>query len=240
MFPEKGQYGAFVGCLEHEMVAWQYDQNFVKGKWNSTECIAQGGTIQTPSSVASDCEVLLQQAGPDGTGTVTYTPLIPTGSGNEIQNNKDSLTRAQGIGISVGAVLVSILLAMILFYVRLRRKQNAKSVDTGGFLKVELPGSSAEQHIRAVINPSNQDLGRELDGQAKVELDADVPKEREGDCQPELAADVPHEIEGEEKHEMDAAEKVDLVEVIHEMSATPIHRERPFSFDRDADTIIKS
>jgi hypothetical protein len=239
----EGKFGSFVGCTDDEKVAWEYNQDYINGGWNSTRCSSLGGMIQTPSPTqASDCEILLRQAGPDGTGTVTYTPPVPTGIDSPKESKETSLTELQKIGISLGAVFTAILVAAFLLFRWFRRKRKAKSTEIEEIQKAELPDSSVEPSSQSITIPSIAHIGCELDGNEQVELAADVPHELEGTEKTELAADNPHELGGTAKHELDGNEKNESEdeEAIYELSSSPVERERKFSFDNDVDTIIKS
>jgi hypothetical protein len=224
--PNKGKFGSFVGCAIEEKASWQLNQNFVNGTWNSTDCSSFGGTIQTPLQTAKngDCAILLQQAGPEGTGLVTYTPLFSTNSADRGETRGSSLTKSQIIGICLGALCAVLLAIGLLFFLRHRKKRNA---ETEEFEKAELPDSAVERQAKIATSPIPAYSGIELEAIEKTELPADIPSE--------LGGKEKHELDGTEKIEVDADEAMK----IYELSGSPIDRDRKFSFDNQVDTIIK-
>jgi hypothetical protein len=238
---KQGEFGSYAGCVQQERVSWQFNQNFVKGTWNATDCISSGGEVQTPSPTeeTSECGVLLRQAGPEGTGTITYTP---TTSAELIKNHEirgNSLTKSQQIGISVGLLFTIILLTAFLFLWRYRRTKKIRPLEVSEFEKSELPDNSIERQVKIDIHPANLDADCELDGNEKLELAASVPHELEGAGQSDLGVLVPQEIEGNQKHELAGNCSVHE-DVVHELPASPIAQQSRYSFNSQVDTIIKS
>jgi hypothetical protein len=75
----EGRYGSFLTCNLTENASWVQQQNYIAHGNDSAACRSAGGVIQHATllaSLASDCQVLLRQAGLDGRGkiTITFTP----------------------------------------------------------------------------------------------------------------------------------------------------------------------
>jgi hypothetical protein len=94
-------------------------------------CSSIGGTIQQSiplDSQPKDCQVLLRQAGPDGTGSILYTPTPSTDAiegGTTPAQNRPFLNAAAKIGLVVAAAAVVLFLVIGVVFYRLKRKAEA-------------------------------------------------------------------------------------------------------------------
>ncbi|KAH0543972.1 hypothetical protein FGG08_001739 [Glutinoglossum americanum] len=84
-----GVYGAYSMCSPQERLSWAFNQYYLANKKNSQSCdFAGNATIQTSSTPSGDCQNLLNQAGPAGTGSVTSAPTGTGSSGGSSSTKK--------------------------------------------------------------------------------------------------------------------------------------------------------
>ncbi|KAF4627183.1 hypothetical protein G7Y89_g10978 [Cudoniella acicularis] len=151
-----GKYGAYSVCNLTQQVSWAMNQYYLSQNNASTSCNFGGqAKIQSPSIVGTQCQAILAQVGPVGTGIVTSLPSsAPTNSGKVTSSGKatgssssptgtgassgesggdaassggSGLTTGAKAGVAVAAVLIiAAILAGIAFYVW-RRKSKMKS-----------------------------------------------------------------------------------------------------------------
>jgi hypothetical protein len=164
--PMMAQLAAFHGCNSTEKVSWAFNK-FTESKNNDpAACNSINGTTQQPIGSASQdsgCEDLLRQAGPEGTGTITYIPS-PISKSNAVSNKEAEgihLNTAAKAGIGVGiAILFSFVIIAI--FVRARRKKKSNLNEVKGFQKPELEDNSNTLKEKVEC----------LDGLERIELDA--------------------------------------------------------------------
>jgi hypothetical protein len=160
------QFPAFGGCNNTEKASWAFSK-FTESKNNDpAACNSIDGTTQQPigsKSQDSGCEDLLRQAGPEGTGTITYIPS-PISKSNAVNNKEASgihLKAAAKAGIGVG-ILTLFTFVIIAMFVRARRKKKSNLNEVKEFQKPELEDNSKTLEERA----------ENLDGSERIELDA--------------------------------------------------------------------
>ena len=120
-----GKYGAYSVCNATERSSWAYDQLYIAQGRNLGACNSLGGIIHQPTpsaSQAADCQAYLRQAGPAGTGVITFVP-----HGNSTQHTAPTPLRATAkAGIAVGAILAAIVIvSLIYFFRRFQKKKRA-------------------------------------------------------------------------------------------------------------------
>jgi hypothetical protein len=184
-----GVYGAFLGCSLAEVSSWIFTK-VVEEHNDSALCKSLAGTTQTPTSSPSqdsDCRILLDQAGPDGMGVVTYKPETKSTVNNSgIKSGSKISTQAAvatGVGIFIGLILISILILAI--RARRRRKGGAKNNDLQEFGKAELEDNSNTIQTKGLTNTDAlgwSELLAEGDGSQRRELGADGPVEIDTDA----------------------------------------------------------
>lgn len=182
-----GIYGSYSMCDHFQSGTWVLNQLYNSQRNNASACSAYGGVTQQPTpleSQDSDCQILLRQAGPQGTGTVTYFPPIATKLRSSDSDKRGPLTRASRIGIGVGVVMGACvaIAGIIAFCYRARRKARIAAE------KAELDGKASS------IDPPAQ-----LDGDEVMELGGGETLEMgsEGEvCElPGEVASIPAELE---------------------------------------------
>ena len=71
-----GRYDAYILCNNAEQLSWALQHQHIQSNNDSALCSSAGGMIQQPppkESQPSDCQELLRQVGPNGTGKITFT-----------------------------------------------------------------------------------------------------------------------------------------------------------------------
>jgi hypothetical protein len=185
-----GQYGAFSACNETERASWILDRAYKAQNNDSQACGSAGGVLQVPeANLPNQCQFLLRQARPDGTGIVLQDEY------HETSNNKPKLSTGAKAGIAVG-ILVLILCALgICVLLRRRRKspleENAETLGT--FEKAELPDSSI---------PISQKPMNEIDGTERQELAGVESKELDGVERKEIGGNEVIEMEDKKAVEL--------------------------------------
>jgi X8 domain len=133
-----GRYGAFSVCNKDQRISWVLNRHYLSQKRDQSACTLLGGTIQTPKKQQSkQCQYLLRQAGPNGTGEVVQTPDEDSLSDQSGQNGLSAAAKG-GIG---AAVAIFVLLSIVAFILRQRwRRKNQTQPEQ--FQKAELPDSA--------------------------------------------------------------------------------------------------
>jgi hypothetical protein len=155
-------------------------------------CSSIGGTIQKSiplDSQPKDCQVFLRQAGPDGTGSILYTPTPSpdaTESGTAPAGDRPFLNTAAKIGLAVAAAAVFLLLVVGVMFCRSKRKAKAnrpfeKDNDRA---RPELPGNlfiprELKEGNRYEMSEIHRSQTTELQGRTFVELPG--VREKRGD-----------------------------------------------------------
>jgi hypothetical protein len=122
-------------------------------------------------SLPQVCSDLLRQAGPAGTGQVTFVPLFDENLGNssELEEKRGHYlpTEAKaGIGVGLGIFLALLAVGGLLFCRRAKRRkkeQTSSALTREEFNKSELPDNAV---------PAGKCLPTEIDGNEKLELEA--------------------------------------------------------------------
>jgi hypothetical protein len=165
----EGRFGSYLMCNLTESASWTQQQNYIAHNNDSAACSSAGGVMQkaTPlASLASDCRVLLRQAGPDGKGTITFTPSsVPTDSSSFVPSNKGDLNTGArvGIGVSIGGFVI--LCVSLGFYLRARRQNKTVTSPTpeDDFRKAELPDTFIQRADKVHTLIDSNEI-RELSG----------------------------------------------------------------------------
>jgi X8 domain-containing protein len=133
-----GRYGAFSVCNKDQRISWVLNQHYLSQKKDQSACTLLGGTIQTPQKqLSKQCQFLLRQAEPNGTGAVLQTPDEYSMSDQSGQNGI-SIAAKGGIG---AAVAIFVLLSIAAFILRQRwRRKDLNQPER--FEKAELPDSA--------------------------------------------------------------------------------------------------
>jgi hypothetical protein len=124
-------------CGPGERHSWVLNQLFLSrtAKENNPEeaCKALHGEVQQPEpteSVSDGCRIILRQAGPKGTGTVTSTPTnLPTATPTRrpiipVHEPKPALSNGAKAGIITAVVLCVLTSIALGIYIFSRRKRN--------------------------------------------------------------------------------------------------------------------
>ena len=192
----EGIYGSFSGCKSSEQQSWAFNQYYLAHDKNSSSCSSIGGTTKQPippTSQTTDCRILLDQAGPLGTGTVTFTPTLEANvTANHTNGSTGRSRESIKIGVSIGAaVFLIILSAITILFIRRRKKAKAtkatkaakaESAQDSSFQKPELDGNSAA---------NKKDDMPQIDGTGITELDATSGAD-------DINKDTLHELPGSE------------------------------------------
>jgi hypothetical protein len=156
------RYGAFIGCNATERVSWTMNQLYRSRGNNTAACTSAGGLVRTPANSPSrQCILLLNQAGPDGTGVVRQTQLkdASLGEGSESRHGIIGSSAKAGIGVAVAAL---VLLAAGIFLLRRRRLRRKES------LTVKPNSESTEMPDTSVSPPEEKRY--EIAGDERLEI----------------------------------------------------------------------
>jgi X8 domain len=173
----EGLYPSYLFCNNTESLSWELQQQYLHNGNDSAACSSAGGVIQhaiPTTSLPSDCREFLRQAGPDGTGTITFTPTSTIQSNFLNSQSSDLQTRTKiGIGVGIGSfgIFAATLLAL---YWRAKRKGRSSS-QLDEYQKAELPDNSAVVPIGSEILLDGAEIN-ELEG-ATAELDQEQVNE---------------------------------------------------------------
>lgn len=166
-----GTYGAYSACDSTQQISWIMNQDYLSNKSTSPSCYYNGrGQIQSVSSAGPQCQELLDQAGPLGTGIVT------TSIGAD-QGKSRGLSSAAKAGIAIAVAFVSVLIGVGVFVCgkKAMRQRARTPVPVEGGLEVgEAPPEfsalgRAELETNEAENPSN--FQRESGGNEPTVLD---------------------------------------------------------------------
>jgi hypothetical protein len=165
-----GHYDSFSSCEKGERLSWVLNQAHISSGNDSAACTSVGGLTQQPTPtflMSNDCQVLLRQAGPSGTGTITSFPAPQKALNTSKPSDFKSLGPGSKVGIIIGIlVTMSIVTAFFVIYLRAKRKRKASLKRLDSVQKPELPGISSRNG-----SPSS-DTRDELDGAIRIELSA--------------------------------------------------------------------
>lgn len=164
---DEGRYGAFNGCTNMERLSWAMSYWSRTNTSDHQPCTLPENpdnprlyaglfSVQEPQSPDAECKFLLDQAGPEGTATITNYDFAratdPSSSNSDSQSDRGSgfsmsIGAKAGIGLGVAVGVIAILLLALYF---LRRKKKAKRAAVEAetmqgddrFAKPELDGTS--------------------------------------------------------------------------------------------------
>jgi X8 domain len=172
---ENGIWGSFVMCNGTERTSWAFNLQYLRSRNDSSACNSLGGILQNPKpqdSLPNDCKVLLRQAGPEGSGTVTFFPTATSDSRSEFVESSRELNRGSKIAIGVSIGSVALLVITLLLYFRNRRRKRMRLPEPKGneYQTPELPSDkmAAEKTVVTL-----------LDSTQIIELEAPQPSELE-------------------------------------------------------------
>ena len=178
-----GTYGAFSACNETEVGSWALNQWYLQQAGNEAACSSLGGIIQSPTTgaaQATDCSIMLQQAGSLGTGTITSTPSPPataasTSSGAASTGPGTGATSPGGHSKLSGGAIAGIVIALVagiggvaaaLLWRRRRAQAAGKAAPPDPVLKPELP----DNQVRAAGEAKPLIDGRETPAELRASV----------------------------------------------------------------------
>ena len=214
----KGVYHSYYMCNGTERVSWVLERFYLAYNRDATACVQGGGVLQQPTPperMDGMCRTLLAQAGPDGTGNVTYNPY-PLGADASVppaperQGGLESAASKAAVGVAVGALAaLAALLAWLCVRRRWRRRRAAEAGEAGK--REEAPGSGGEEDEA----PADLDPGSEC--HEMDELGAAKKHELEDAAAAAEAPGEGEESEGNRLHEPQA--QTMEIEQLHELES---------------------
>jgi hypothetical protein len=208
----EGIFDSYAMCNTTEKTSWVFHRQYLQSGNDSSACTSAGGILQkpkTPESLSNDCGILLRQAGPEGTGTVTLFPTATSAATSEFVEHSRSINMSAklAIGISIGCLAILAITLFLCFRNRRRKSSYATSTksEKNEYQKAELPSDNI------ATEKGETPL---LDGVQVIELEASQPNE--------LEANGMNEMESSEVVELDALERAELpVSQSVELEKTP-------------------
>jgi hypothetical protein len=185
-----GIYGAYLGCNVTEQASWALN----KFGADQGACSSINGTLQkpTPSKLqGGDCAVLLEQAGSEGTGLVTFTPTAFPKSNSSANGRR--MSTAMQVGLAFGAIFILTLVAFFILFKRAQRKSKRKSVEVREFQKVELEDNSEKVRAERI------DRMQQLDSSQRFELAGTSSSQKHTELEANGRVELGHEGE---RHEL--------------------------------------
>ena len=97
-----GVYGAYSMCNATERLSWAFNQFYLNqtanNKQNTSPCDFKGAAQKQSPKANGNCQALVSQAGPAGTGTVTSSP---SGTGSSNGGSSSSTTKSAAGSVTV-------------------------------------------------------------------------------------------------------------------------------------------
>jgi X8 domain len=181
-----GEYGAYNQCNVTAKTSWARNQYYLSKNKKATACASVNGTIQRIDASGSqdgDCNMLLRQAKPDGSGTITAFPASATGSDTHKQrngSNSNSMNKTTKAGIITGVIIAVVLCFALVLYFAIRwKKGTQRSAKDSPIETSELPDNSLSM-AGENTNGNSGRLQSEIDGTPKAELAAEQRWELSG------------------------------------------------------------
>jgi hypothetical protein len=201
--------------MAQEQSSWILNRLFVSKNRDPGICTSAGGTVKSAlpiNRLQSDCQVLLQQAGPEGTGKVTNFPS-PVKSPGDSGRKLSSLQIGLGVGLPIFA---SILGVIFVLYMRRKRRVKHQNPPEGDDNLVNffdnndnnLAYVKAELEDTAVV-PKPKDPGLELDSSLTHEMEAPLTSEMEAPLVYELEERQFAELDTETRQEVKAEKEAE-------------------------------
>jgi hypothetical protein len=175
-----GTFGAFSVCNSTERGSWILDRFYKASNVDAAACSSAGGTLRetgSARSLSNACKVVMKQAGPLGTGSVT--PSLAFDDRN-IPGPRSPHTISEGAkaGIGIGIALVLALISAAVFLGLRGRKKKTIEEDTSPeeqvqendvFGKAELPATTvaALKEKGELVEAGGDDLN-ELEADTKL------------------------------------------------------------------------
>lgn len=138
-----GHFGAYQMCNTTEKASWVFNQ-FHLSTGDQSVCGSSGGLLQKEipdKDISTNCKIFLKQAGPNGTGTVTFDPVDKSPRNFEV--GPDTLSTGKKVGIGIGVLSGVLVLAVFLIWLRKRSKRGQN--DTPARAIHELPNMDLEK-----------------------------------------------------------------------------------------------
>jgi hypothetical protein len=198
----EGIYDSYHMCNRTEKTSWVFNRQYLQSGNDSSACTSVSGILQNPKSpelLPNDCKILLRQAGPEGTGTVTLFPTATSDTNSEFAKSSSKLNSGAKVAIGVSIGIVAVLsIALLLCFRHRRRKSSNTQTSTDEpegivYQKAELPSDSIATENAAVML---------LDSAQIVELEAPQLNELED-------MEI-NEVEGLQRLELEAWEIPEL------------------------------
>jgi X8 domain len=183
--PENGRHGSYALCNMTEKASWVINKFYLSLNGDKSSCTSSGGLLREGqvNGTSVDCKNYLDQAGPEGTGIVTYR--TKEAQMNVTDGHSIGTGAKAGIAIGViGALALAIVLVLWRLIMKKRKKQKLE-----GLIEVpdEPPATDTSEESNAG-NGSNS-AGQEQEHESGGE-------------------DQRHQLDdGYERHELDGKEK---------------------------------
>jgi X8 domain len=187
---KNGYYGSYMSCNLTERTSYLFNQLYLSNGQDESSCKSIGGTVKEPvkeETLGKDCNLLMDQVGPNATGIVKPIQTLMLGAGD----GSSGLSQKTKAGVAVGiALFIFFLIAVLVgFCIWSRRRKMSRAASGAKMAEfdtaIELPDS---ERIEELEDNEKKELGDE----DKIhEIGDEILVELPGDEVPELHSGHP-------------------------------------------------
>jgi hypothetical protein len=179
-----------------EKTSWAFDHYYQSHGRDEIACTSQGGILRPQNRTemqAPDCVSFLKQAGPDGMGAVTQTPMP-----KPIKAEKSlSMGAKAGIGVGIAVAIVIFALATSFLCIRARTRRKARSAAARNVLTEERMGEGSFNDAMVQYGSQRGRVTDQYDVQG-VERQLEIPGHQRLELETSQVAELPSPARAQE------------------------------------------